>query len=68
MGSSVDMKGQSSKELREKLASLRRDLVAQVFESKEGSSTSSVRRSAIKKEIARVLTTLSWRRVRGDDV
>ncbi|MCU7611920.1 50S ribosomal protein L29 [Anaplasma capra] len=68
MGSSADMEGKSSKELREKLASLRRDLVAQVFESKGGGSTNSARRGVTKKEIARVLTVLSLRRIRGGDV
>ncbi|ACZ49065.1 50S ribosomal protein L29 [Anaplasma centrale str. Israel] len=68
MGSSVNAEEKSSKELREQLVSLRRSLVAQAFEGKGGSSAGGMKRSAIKKEIARVLTALSWKRVRGGDV
>ncbi|MGN7661846.1 MAG: 50S ribosomal protein L29 [Anaplasma sp.] len=68
MGASSGMEGKSSKELRKELESLRRDLVAHVFESRSGGSVNSARRGTIKKEIARLLTVLSWRRIRGDDV
>lgn len=69
MGSITEMESKSSKELREKLASLRRSLVESVFESKSGGeSVNSARKGMIKKEIARVLTVLSLRKIRGEDV
>ena len=68
MGSIAEIESKSSKELREKLATLRRSLVESVFESRSGETVNSARKGMIKKEIARVLTVLSLRKIRGEDV
>lgn len=68
MSSVAKIDSKSSKELREKLATLRRDLVENVFESKSGGAVNNARRGTIRKEIARVLTVLSMRKIRGEDV
>lgn len=68
MGSIAKMENKSSKELREMLVVLRRDLVKNVFDSKTGGNVDGTRRSIIRKEIARVLTLLSLRKIRGEDV
>ncbi|QJC27356.1 50S ribosomal protein L29 [Anaplasma platys] len=68
MGSIAEIESKSSKELREKLTALRRSLVESVFESRSGETVNHARKSVIKKEIARVLTVLSLRKIRGEDV
>ncbi|MFV9838514.1 MAG: 50S ribosomal protein L29 [Aaplasma endosymbiont of Hyalomma asiaticum] len=68
MSSIAKMENKSSKELREMLVVLRRDLVKNIFDSKTGGTVDSARRSIIRKDIARVLTLLSLRKIRGEDV
>ncbi|ABD43571.1 50S ribosomal protein L29 [Anaplasma phagocytophilum] len=68
MSTVAEMEKKSSKELSERLAALRRDLIEHIFESKSGGVVNAARRSVIKKEIARVLTVLSLRKIRGENV
>ncbi|MEH0831071.1 50S ribosomal protein L29 [Anaplasma bovis] len=68
MGSIADITEKSSEELKEMLLSLRMDLVRCVFEDKSTGRLNPSYRKMIKKKIARILTVLSLRKIRGGDV